>query len=37
MVFFRINDGKIVEAWEEWDEHGMRKQLAGPRARAPDL
>jgi predicted ester cyclase len=28
MVFFRINDGRIVEAWEEWDEHGMRRQLA---------
>ena len=28
MVFFRIADGKIVEAWEEWDEHGMRRQLA---------
>jgi steroid delta-isomerase-like uncharacterized protein len=27
MVFFRIRDGKIVEAWEEWDEHGMRRQL----------
>ena len=29
MVFFRIADGKIVEAWEEWDEHGMRRQLSG--------
>jgi steroid delta-isomerase-like uncharacterized protein len=27
MVFFRIHDDKIVEAWEEWDEHGMRRQL----------
>jgi predicted ester cyclase len=27
MVFFRIKDGKIVEAWEEWDEYGMRQQL----------
>jgi len=27
MVFFRIREGKIVEAWEEWDEHGMRRQL----------
>jgi steroid delta-isomerase-like uncharacterized protein len=27
MVFFRIEGGKIVEAWEEWDEHGMRRQL----------
>jgi predicted ester cyclase len=22
-------DGKIVEAWEEWDEYGMRRQLSG--------
>ena len=29
MVFFRIADGKIVEAWEEWDKRGMRIQLAG--------
>ena len=28
MVFFRIIGGKIAEAWEEWDEHGMRTQLA---------
>ena len=28
MVFFRIADGKIVEAWEEWDEYGMRRQLS---------
>jgi C-1 hydroxylase len=28
MVFFRINHGKIVEAWEEWDEHGLRRQLS---------
>ena len=27
MVFFRIAEGRIVEAWEEWDEHGMRRQL----------
>jgi len=27
MVFFRIRDGRIVEAWEEWDEHGLRRQL----------
>ena len=27
MVFFRIQDGKIVEAWEDWDEHGMRRHL----------
>jgi predicted ester cyclase len=29
IVFFQIMDGKIVEAWEEYDEHGMRRQLAG--------
>jgi len=29
MVFFRIADGKIAEAWEDWDEHGMRRQLSG--------
>jgi len=23
----RFKDGKIVEAWEEWDEYGMRQQL----------
>jgi steroid delta-isomerase-like uncharacterized protein len=28
MVFFRIEDGRIVEAWEDWDEHGMRRQLS---------
>jgi predicted ester cyclase len=27
-VFFRIAEGKIVEAWEEWDEHRMRRQLS---------
>ena len=27
MVIFRIVDGKIVEAWEEYDEAGMRRQL----------
>jgi SnoaL-like polyketide cyclase len=27
MVIFPIIDGKIVEAWEEWDELGMRQQL----------
>ena len=29
MVFFRIDGGKIAEAWEEWDEQGMRRQLSG--------
>jgi C-1 hydroxylase len=29
IVIFRVNDdGKIAEAWEEYDEHGMRRQLA---------
>ena len=28
MVFFRINGGKIVEAWGLWDRHGLRTQLA---------
>jgi hypothetical protein len=28
IVIFRIVDGKIIEAWEEYDEHGMRRQLA---------
>jgi predicted ester cyclase len=27
-VFFRIAGGNIIEAWEEWDEHGMRRQLS---------
>jgi C-1 hydroxylase len=27
MVIFRIEADKIVEAWEVWDEHGMRRQL----------
>jgi predicted ester cyclase len=27
-VIFEIIDGKIVEAWEEYDEYGMRTQLA---------
>jgi C-1 hydroxylase len=27
IVIFRIVDGKIVEAWEEWDEYRMRQQL----------
>jgi predicted ester cyclase len=29
IVIFRIADGKIVEAWEEYDEFGMRRQLGG--------
>ena len=27
IVIFRIAEGKIVEAWEEYDEFGMRRQL----------
>ena len=27
IVIFRIADGKIVEAWEEYDALGMRRQL----------
>jgi steroid delta-isomerase-like uncharacterized protein len=27
IVIFRIADGKIVEAWEEYDELGLRRQL----------
>lgn len=29
IVIFRIADGKIVEAWEEYDELGLRRQLGG--------
>jgi predicted ester cyclase len=34
MVIFRVVGGKIVEAWEEYDEIGMRRQLGvlGPAA-----
>jgi steroid delta-isomerase-like uncharacterized protein len=27
IVIFQIADGKIIEAWEEYDELGMRRQL----------
>jgi C-1 hydroxylase len=27
IVIFRIAGGKIIEAWEEYDEFGMRRQL----------
>jgi predicted ester cyclase len=27
IVIFRLADGKIVEAWEEYDALGMRQQL----------
>ncbi len=29
MLFLRFENGKIVELWEDWDEHGMRQQLGG--------
>ena len=38
MMFFRFEGGKIVEAWEDYDEYGMREQLralpAGPASEA---
>lgn len=27
MMFFRVQDGRVVEAWEDYDEYGMRWQL----------
>lgn len=30
MAFFRFADGRIVEMWEDYDEHGMRQQLTRP-------
>jgi len=27
IVIFRIANDKIIEAWEEYDEHGLRRQL----------
>ena len=32
MVIFRIADGKVVEAWEVYDEAGMWRQLGRPDA-----
>jgi len=29
MMFFRLHDGKVVEAWEDYDEYVMRIQLEG--------
>lgn len=29
MMFFRLASGRVVEAWEDYDEHGLRQQLAG--------
>ncbi len=28
MMFFRFSNGMVVETWEEYDEHGLRQQLA---------
>ena len=30
MAFFRFANGRIVEMWEDYDEHGMRQQLTAP-------
>jgi len=30
IVIFRVAGGRIVEAWEVWDEHAMRRQLTVP-------
>ena len=27
MVFFRMWNGRVVEAWADYDEYGMRRQL----------
>lgn len=27
MMFFRIENGRLMEAWENYDEHGLRRQL----------
>ncbi len=32
-MFFRLADGRIIEAWEEYDEYGMRQQLGAPTPR----
>jgi predicted ester cyclase len=29
MMFFRFEDGRLVEAWEDYDEYGLRRQLRG--------
>ncbi|HSM57100.1 MAG TPA: ester cyclase [Candidatus Sulfomarinibacteraceae bacterium] len=31
MWFFRLRDGRIVDVWEEFDEHGLRQQLGAAR------
>jgi hypothetical protein len=28
MMFFRLERGRVVELWEDFDEFGMRQQLA---------
>jgi len=30
IVIFRIAAGKIIKAWDDYGEHGMRHQLAAP-------
>jgi steroid delta-isomerase-like uncharacterized protein len=35
IVIFRIADGRIAEAWEEYDELGMRRQLGALGAGSP--
>jgi predicted ester cyclase len=35
IVIFRVLGGKIVEAWEEYDEIGMRRQLGVLPAQSP--
>jgi steroid delta-isomerase-like uncharacterized protein len=35
IVIFRIAGGKIVEAWEEYDELGLRRQLGALAAGSP--
>lgn len=29
MAFIRLKDGKIVEAWDEWDRQGLMYQVGG--------
>ncbi len=30
MFLCRVEDRRLVECWQEWDEYGLRQQLAGP-------
>lgn len=32
MMFLRIEDGRVAEIWETFDEHGMRQQLQATEA-----